>query len=661
MQIKLVGWKAEGFRCPDIDVDLRKGGQVPRVSLIQMPNGTGKTTTLLLLKAALTGNASDWDTEKIEQFKKKDSSVSKGVFTVDLLIDGSDLTFELTLDFSRGTVRYRTSHKKAGGVLRGWKPPADARKFLTDQFIRLFLFDGELAERLLESGEHEAEKAIDALFQLYLFRSISEKAEERWEKETETKSGKTGQAEALRRNKLSDLRKHLMKVERAKEEAEQRKEKLEKAVEELESNINGRIDKVDRLRGEQEDAQVQLDRAEQEVEKWRRELLSKLRSPAAVDKSFAEAIQSLKGSLDTLKLPANTTRQFFLELVEQEECICGEDLDEQARQTILEKSEEFLGAETSGFINSLKEDIERYIGEDPEEAPAEAKEIAGKLTSAMDNRSDASGTLRAIREQLIEEGDEKVEEWENKKEEYEEEISDLSRFLDRVNGSPTPEDKDDPETLCLKAIRDQVQGAKESVAEITQTLKLREQIDTLQTILQEAQENARKQLKEDIVDECRSRLNDILAFNPIEISEISGSLKLKNQGGASVGQTLAVAYTFLTTLLGRGQHQFPLIVDSPANPIDNTVRSQVASVIPELTDQFVAFTISSERVGFTDHLHRSADGDVRYLTLFRKNVNTDYLIGELPDTGVLQTDDGVLVEGRDYFNKFDDKEIEETA
>lgn len=279
----------------------------------------------------------------------------------------------------------------------------------------------------------------------------------------------------------------------------------------------------------------------------------------------------------------------------------------------------------------------------------------------MNRRSEASGDLRAIREQLIEEGDEKVESWESEQEGLKKEIKKLRSFLDTVTSSPEPEDKNDLETFCLKAIRDQKDEAKDDLTEITETLRLREQVDTLQQILQEAQDNARGQLKKDIIHECRKRLNDILAFNPIEISEISGSLKLKNQGGASVGQTLAVAYTFLTTLLGRGQHQFPLIVDSPANPIDNTVRSQVAEVIPELTDQFVAFTISSERVGFTDHLDYAADGDVRYLTLFRKNVNTDYLIGELPDTGVQHTNDGVLVEGRDYFNKFDDKEIEEVT
>jgi ABC-type branched-subunit amino acid transport system ATPase component len=46
MKIELFGWSSRGLRCPDVDVELTLHGKVAPVSLIQMPNGTGKTTTL---------------------------------------------------------------------------------------------------------------------------------------------------------------------------------------------------------------------------------------------------------------------------------------------------------------------------------------------------------------------------------------------------------------------------------------------------------------------------------------------------------------------------------------------------------------------------------------------------------------------------------------
>ena len=48
MNIEIKGWKSEGLRCPDVDFNLDKNKRL--ITLIQMPNGTGKTTTLKLLK-----------------------------------------------------------------------------------------------------------------------------------------------------------------------------------------------------------------------------------------------------------------------------------------------------------------------------------------------------------------------------------------------------------------------------------------------------------------------------------------------------------------------------------------------------------------------------------------------------------------------------------
>lgn len=67
--LQIVKWKAEGFRCPDHEIIfLGEDDKIRPVTLIQMPNGTGKTTTLELLRAALSGSASEgqWSKERIE-------------------------------------------------------------------------------------------------------------------------------------------------------------------------------------------------------------------------------------------------------------------------------------------------------------------------------------------------------------------------------------------------------------------------------------------------------------------------------------------------------------------------------------------------------------------------------------------------------------------
>ena len=49
--------------------------------------------------------------------------------------------------------------------------------------------------------------------------------------------------------------------------------------------------------------------------------------------------------------------------------------------------------------------------------------------------------------------------------------------------------------------------------------------------------------------------------------------------------------------------------------IDLAVRPRIGDLIPRLTDQFIAFTISSERAGFVQRLKQAAGGDVQFLTV----------------------------------------------
>ena len=85
VNLQIAGWKAEGLRCPDHEIDfLNESNKIHPVSLIQMPNGTGKTTTLELLRATLSGiaDSDNWDRKKILSFKKQRAAKTAGVFQV---------------------------------------------------------------------------------------------------------------------------------------------------------------------------------------------------------------------------------------------------------------------------------------------------------------------------------------------------------------------------------------------------------------------------------------------------------------------------------------------------------------------------------------------------------------------------------------------------
>ena len=118
-----------------------------------------------------------------------------------------------------------------------------------------------------------------------------------------------------------------------------------------------------------------------------------------------------------------------------------------------------------------------------------------------------------------------------------------------------------------------------------------------------------------------------------------------------MGENLSVAYSFLSTLFEQAVARLPLVVDSPAGPIDLKVRPQVAELVPRLTSQFIAFTISTERQGFVGPLDESLKSDVQYLTLFRRG--DPQLDASIPSGADHElTDDGALVVGKSFFESF---------
>jgi DNA sulfur modification protein DndD len=154
-------------------------------------------------------------------------------------------------------------------------------------------------------------------------------------------------------------------------------------------------------------------------------------------------------------------------------------------------------------------------------------------------------------------------------------------------------------------------------------------VDILNAICEDAKEITRDIIKNKLVDECNDHLAHILADNPVRISNIDNAISLQGQSAASVGQTLAVGYTFLTSLFEKSDYSFPFIVDSPANPIDTKVRREVGALIPRLVKQFVAFTISSERAGFMEGLETTAKEDILFMTVYRSDTDTNAAVVEM--------------------------------
>lgn len=90
MKIGILDWSYKNIRgVNNLSITVEKESNHPhKVSMIMMPNGYGKTTTQILLRAIFDGTATEWDYEKVRGFKPSNTTETMGEFKVSLIIDG---------------------------------------------------------------------------------------------------------------------------------------------------------------------------------------------------------------------------------------------------------------------------------------------------------------------------------------------------------------------------------------------------------------------------------------------------------------------------------------------------------------------------------------------------------------------------------------------
>lgn len=648
MKIRIAGWKCTGMRCPDLSLSFDEGGKIPRVLLIQMPNGTGKTTTLNLIRAAMTGAARQWSPEFIRTFREPGASNEIGTFVLRLLVDETPLVFDLTFDFIQGAVSYRTSSPSLGGVVDGWDCGPSVKRFLTEGFTSLFVFDGEFANRLLDSREAEAEHAIDALCQLDLLDRTVLVAEADWQEKVRGQGAKTAQGLAIYRRRERSLLEREQAVMTALKRLESEHERVSAETQTLSRSIEDRISASEKHRAKYERLIVEVQQKERNLLAASLSTMMQIRRPHFLSPGFAGALTAFRQSLDRARLPELSSKQFFLDLVEDTHCICGHEIGPAERDSILRQATRYMGDDISGVINSIKS----AVGEALAATDSTLEHNLNELAAARNTFHTVNTELEALKaEALKPEQDtalrtaqETIRNNEQKLREWQDQMEEMTRAARST---------DDENTFCLASLKKQLLQVREKIAEISGTVELRAQTDVISRIADQAKAIARERIRKKLLADCNARLQRILAGNPVYLGSIGRSLELQAQSGASMGQTLAVGYTFLASVLHRGAHEFPLIVDSPAGPLDDLVRSEIGSMVPELCAQFLAFMISTERDHFLPALERTAGlRNIRYLTIFRKTEGTRTLLSELPTRNVTQTDNGVVVDGRDYFVQF---------
>ena len=647
VDLRVAGWKAAGFRCPDHEVSfLCESDEVHKITLLQMPNGTGKTTTLDLLRAALSGSADEWSPDKVRSYQKKTAD-SHGTFQITLLVNGRRLTIAMEFEFEDGTVHYTTTIPS--GMKDGFHPPRELMGFLREDFVDFFVFDGELAEHLLDRDHTDAQRVIEDLFQLRLFFEISQRVQEYWERKTADCGATETKGLSRRRNLVETLRTCLAtrrsEVAAIRTDIRSTKDELLKKKNKYNTALAEHRELSERLRK----AEQELTKAEGDVKKCAHDVLVRMQEPHALSAVFAREMLTFKLSLDKVKLPESTAREFFEELAEEDTCVCGRELDDASRKTIRDQASRYLGTEDVALLNSIKADVADLVGSDVDVHERE-------FTTLVDQLKDhcrREGELRTKRDSIEIDGladDPELEQVKKDINELEAKVRGLGEELRQYEDSSDSAQRSE-DVRSIRVLERRLEDAEEKLSEITNTLSLKKKRDILTSVLTSGREMAQRGISEEVCADANGRIEELMPYNGIRIDAVDRCLVLRGQEGGSAGETLTVAYAFLATLFNRAEHCLPFVVDSPANPIDLEIRAKVAELVPRLTPQFVAFTISSERQGFLDPLEKACEGPIQYLTLFRKGPEDLEEAARKTDS-FNESSDGFCVHGRPFFREF---------
>lgn len=647
--LRIKGWRSRGLRCPDQDVNLiRTGNSCFAVSLLQMPNGTGKTTTLNLLRAALSGSLEQRATDRpevVRSYRCIEPLGETGEFVLELMLDERLLTIKMNFNFASGTVAYETI--QPSGHTRGFHPPVALRRFLREGFVNFFVFDGELASNLLDANHTNAQDAIEDLFQLPLFTRVKDAVADHWLKSVGDSATET-KGLTRRRNRVATLEDRLADLRKERKQALAEYSELNDEDSRLHRQFDERLRQQSRFADRVRAATAAASEAEAAVTAKNAILLDHIRRPHALTRHFSNSLLAFKDNLDRVRLPESAAREFFEELSREDVCVCGRDIGATEQLCIRERAAQYLGSDEVGRINAIKSDIESYVGNITHDAFATTKTILDDLARCRRDRQTMINELELAQRDAVGE-DPELKSVRDKLTALSARIkakqAELSAFDDN------DEQKNDAQTTGIKVLERRLKEASKKLDEMRHTMDMKRRKELLDGILDEALVRARLQLNSAVVRSTNERIAELMPFNSIFVSDIDRCLRLEHRAGGSVGETMCVAYAFLSTIFTMTQHDLPFVVDSPANPIDIAVRREVAALLPKLSNQLIAFTISAERQGFLDRLEKAAQCPVQYITLYRTTHVTTGTVPEAPNS-VVRTRDGVMVLDRAYFRAF---------
>ncbi len=603
-------------------------GNVIKNNFLMMANGTGKTTTMALIKGLFDESATNWSVSKVKSFAPTTTKSDAGEFSMTVKFDEKTYKYFLLLDYVRGIAKIKTLAPPTG-LDDGLRLPESIKNIFSPEFVSRFVFDGEQAKKSMDRASNEADETIRYLYRLDALDEILA-MNENILTDFQTAIGGSKGTEGSLKNLRTRQQSVLKSIERLEKRQKELHSKIQKHSDEKSEKEKQRSE-LDKKYKDLNDAKTEIVTAQEKnrgnIDVQITEVLSLIKTPYLVSGALCDRMYSLGASMTKLKLPKNSSKDFFAELAESQECVCGRCIGEKEREAILINAERYLGSDHQAVLNTIKSTLTACTYDD---RLANALEELGKL---QEEKTRLSARYKDIDDKLIQAGGEQVEQLQAEINDLIAQIAKDTALLDEIeskdenNASLTAENN-------LNMARRAYKDYEEKIASTTKTNIALHKKQIVEQLIGEIKIHATRALKQEIVKKANEKISRVITDDFIEIESIDGYIKLKNRDGASEGQTLGVGYCFLGTLFEDSELEFPFVIDSPTGKMDFDKRQAVADIIPVVFNQMIAFVQSAEVERFADRFYNKDDS--QFLTVVAEK-----------DSGTVN-----VFAGKDYFDTY---------
>ena len=655
MRFEILKWQSEGLRCPDFIFDLTKGVNA-KASFLQMPNGTGKTTTLELLKSCLYDR--QFTTSDIESYKPKivTEIKDKAFFQTKFTIDGKIFYITINFDFAKKTHSYSSSLSDVGGHKQGFRLPDELESIVDKGLLDLLFVDLEIdVKPMFRSHNTNAQEAIRKLCKIKSLEKIINDFET-YKISQRKKSVKNGNiitkinTEENRESKINN------KIEAIEKKAAEYKKFLTTTDEEYNSKKK-EIDEIiesDTLTFKKiKDLEKRRDEAKSNYEETLKNNLEAIKDIGSFDGTLKNEIIEFVTALDHMGLPEEEVRAFFKKILERKLCICGEELDDNKKQLIKKGMDKFISEKESLIISRIKDSVTKNTEKNKNDLDKCSKDInIHKFDLDALNEKIKTTTDNKLKDKI---------EMKQNNDALGKKRSEKQYFLDHTIKQDWAAKHNEENTESLVSLIQQRKNVEKILAELSGTKDIEDRVSFLNRLLETAKTNAELEISQQITQECNKKIKKMFTKNPIFINSIKNNIILEGQLGASTGQEARIGIIFLLSLLDRSKINFPLIIDTPVKGMDGAAKRRTAQFISELHSQFLCFVIDEDKSKFTDKFNEITNGKSNFITSFRRSEEFDKMITDnnVQQDQIYKSYNGQVVYDYPFFDKFTEEEDKE--